>query len=227
MEKYTHILQSIPLFQGIASGDYPALLSCLGTRIAHYGKGEFASLRGDTLHAVGIVLDGRVQVIKEDVFGNRAILNDLDVGSVFGESFVCGGNYALSVSVQTAESSTILFLPFDKVMQTCPNACGFHSMLIKNMVVMIARKNIRLVEKLEITTKRSLREKILSYLSHLAQEQRSSEIKSPLGRVDLADFLGVDRSALTRELNRMAADGVIAYSKNTFTLLGVAVLHGE
>ena len=213
------LLQTVPLFGGIERDKLAALFACVGAKKETYQKGEFISLSGDTLKNIGIVLTGQVQIIKEDVFGNRAILNNLDKGSVFGESFVCGGNYALTISIQANENASVLFLAFDRIMNMCPSACDFHNALIKNMVTMVARKNVKLLERLEISTKRTLREKILTYLSLLAQEQNSLTVTSPLGRVDFADFLSVDRSALTRELNRMKEEQLISFDKNIFTLL--------
>lgn len=221
MELDYNLLQTVPLFAGIEKESFGALFGCVGARAKQYEKGAFVSLSGDAIDSIGVVLKGGVHILKEDVFGNRAILNTLGPGGVFGESFICGGNYALTVSIQATQDTEILMLLFDKVLHTCPSACAFHNTLIRNMVVMIARKNLKLVEKLEVTTKHSLREKMLTYLSQLAQEQGSATVTSHLGRVDLADFLGVDRSALTRELNRMRDDGLLRFDKNSYTLLGV------
>lgn len=219
MQQYKDVLTQSELFEGIDFKNYGALFACIGGKTAGYVKGAFVSLAGDTLREIGVVLAGRVQIVKEDIFGNRAILNDMGPGAVFGEAFICGGGQPSTVTVLAAERAEILFLPFDRVMQTCPSACGFHTALIKNMVVMLARKNQALVQKLEVTTKHSLREKILTYLSQLAQAQDSRTVTAPLGRTDLADFLGADRSALTRELNRMREDGLLVYEKNRYTLL--------
>lgn len=226
MREIFGVLEQVPLFVGIAPGEYPALLSCVGATTATYAKGDFLSLLGDEIRSVGVGCRGGVRIVKEDVFGNRAVLNDLGVGEVFGESFLCGGADSLTVSVQATEDATVLLLPFDKVMQSCPSACQFHSSLIKNIVVMIARKNLTLVEKLEVTTKHSLREKVLAYLSQLAQRQGGARVTSPLGRTNLADFMGADRSALTRELNRMRDEGLIEYKGNEYRLLGVEVPPG-
>ncbi|MDL2227043.1 Crp/Fnr family transcriptional regulator [Deltaproteobacteria bacterium OttesenSCG-928-M10] len=214
-------LQGVPLLRGIKVEEFGALMGCVGARKKRYEKGEFIFLNGSITDSIGIVLTGRVLVITEDIFGNRAILNDLGPPGVFGESFACGGGYALTVSVQAASDSEVLFLPFERIMRICHNACGFHNTIIKNMVEMIARKNLQLMEKLEVTTKHSLREKILTYLSQLAKQQGTVTVTSPLGRVDLADFLGADRSALTRELNRMRELGLISFDKNTYTLMNV------
>lgn len=213
------LLQTIPLFEGIESHRFGSLFACVGARRENFEKGEFVSLNGDELNSIGVVLSGRIQILKEDVFGNRAILNSLGEGDAFGESFVCGGSYTLTVSILAVENTSVLFMPFDHIMHICPSACDFHNTLIKNMVKMIARKNINLLEKLEVSTKRTLREKILTYLSQLAQERNTAVVTSPLGRVDLADFLGADRSALTRELNKMRDDGLIEFDKNTYKLL--------
>lgn len=221
MQLELKLLQTTPLFKGIQTQELDALLTCIGARQDHYAKGEFIFLNGSSVNSIGIVLTGRVQILKEDIFGNRAILNDLGPGAVFGEAFVCSEKYTLTVSVLAAENSTVLFLSFDRVMHICPSACRFHNAVIKNMVEMLAFKNIKLIEKLEVTTKHSLREKILTYLSQLAQDQASTTVTAPLGRIDLADFLGADRSSLTRELNRMKADGLIVFDKNTYTLLDV------
>lgn len=215
------MMLEIPLFAGIAQTDLPALLSCAGAFSQTYSRGDFLLLEGDAAHAIGVVLAGCVQVVKEDVFGNRAIINELPQGGIFGESFVCGGSYMLSVSVQATQDSQVLFLDFDHVMNSCSKACTFHTLMVKNMVRLIAQKNINLMEKLEVVTKRTLRERVLAYLSQLSQEQGADWLDSPLGRVDLADYLGVDRSALTRELNNMRKDGLIDFDKNRYKLLNL------
>ena len=212
------LLAQVSLFRGIQPGEFGPLFACVGAKREDFEKGAFISMDGDIAKNIGIMLSGRAQIIKEDVFGNRSILNDLAPGNVFGESFVCGGGFALTVSVQATENCSVLLLPFDRVMTICPSACGFHNTLVRNMVAMIARKNMKLLERLEVATKHTLREKMLTYLSQLSQEQSSVTVTSPLGRVELADYLGVDRSALTRELNRMRDAGLIAFAKNTYTL---------
>ena len=223
MQLDINLLQSIPLFKGIKTEEFAALFACVGARKDTYQKGAFIFFNGDIISSIGIMLAGHALIIKEDVFGNRAVLNELEKRDVFGEAFACGGSYALTISVQATENCDILFLPFERIMNVCSSSCGFHNALIKNMVEMIAQKNINLMRKLEVTTKHSLREKMLAYLSQLAQEQGKTMVQSPLGRVDLAGLLGVDRSALTRELNRMRDAGLIDFEKNTYTLLDVEI----
>ena len=223
MQLEPRLWQGISLFKGIAPDELSALLNCMGARRESFRRGEFIFLNGEATHAIGVVLAGQVQVLKEDAFGNRAVLNVLGPQTVFGEAFVCGGAFTLTVSVQALADCDILFLPFQRMLQTCPKACGFHSAIIYNMVNLLADKSLQLVQKLAVTTKHSLREKLLTYLSQLVQAQGRTTVTSPLGRLDLADFLGVDRSALTRELNRMQDAGLIAFSKNKFTLLNASL----
>ena len=218
MQINPYVLEKFVLLSGISANDFSAVLGCVGARKKLFLKNEFILFTQDELRAIGLILKGRVRLLKEDVYGNRNIVTILEAGEVFGESFVCGGAYSLTVSIQATEETEVLFLSFDRVMHTCPNSCEFHNKLITNMVTMIARKNMNLMEKLEITTRHSLREKVLTYLSQLAQQQGTSTVTASLGRVELADFLGVHRSALTRELNTMQKEGLIQFTRNTYTL---------
>ena len=111
-----------------------------------------------------------------------------------------------------------MFIPFNKVMHTCTMACAFHHRLVENMVRLIADKNRDLMRKVEVVSKKNLREKILAYLSLQAQLHESRYFEIPLGRVELADYLCADRSALTRELGKMRSDGLIDYDKNMFRI---------
>lgn len=217
-----YLLEKSHLFSGINATNFSAVLGCVGARSKTFAKHEFISLSHEELRAIGLVMQGRVHLVKEDIYGNRNIVSTIEAGDVFGESFVCGKAYTLTVSIQAAEKTQVLFLSFDRVLHMCSNSCEFHSKLITNMVTMIARKNMELLEKLEITTRPSIREKLRTYLSQLAQKQGSSTVESPLGRMELADFLGVHRSALTRELNNMQEEGLIEFTKNTYIVRDIS-----
>ena len=138
---------------------------------------------------------------------------------IFGETFACGAESSSLVSFVAAQDSKVLFLSFCRVMHTCTHACQFHQTLIENMVRLIARKNRELMRKVEVVSKKTLREKILAYLSIQAQSQGGKTFEIPLGRVEWAEYLCADRSALTRELARMKEEGILDYQKNTFTIL--------
>lgn len=213
------LLQKSNLFNCIEQEELMELCTCIDAKVKTYGRGEFIACAGDEMKNIGIVLSGQAQIIKEDIFGNRAILNTLKQGDVFGESFVCSKNNRLTVSFEVCKNADILLLNFERIMHVCEKGCKFHHRLMKNMICLIANKNLKLFERLEISTKRTLRDKVLAYLSLLSQEQGSLVIESPLGRTEMADFLCVNRSALTRELTQMEKDCLILYKKNSFTLL--------
>lgn len=208
-----------PLFSGISDTDRAAMLDCLGYRVAAFRKGEIVGFEAENIRHVCIVLSGAVDMVKEDLWGNKTMLLRMHRDELFGETFACGDDNSSVVTFLVSEDAEILFLQFDRVMRSCTTACEFHHRLIENMVHIIANKNRDLMRKVEVISKKTLREKILTYLSIHAQTQNSRYFEIPLGRVEWAEYLCADRSALTRELVKMKADGLIDYDKNCFRLL--------
>lgn len=207
-----------PLFHGIRKEDRPAMFDCIGYHVAEYGKGEIVALEGENLKHIGIVLSGAVDMVKEDLWGNKTMLVRARKDDIFGETFACGEDNLSVVTFVVSENARILFMPFARVMHSCTMACEFHHRLTENMVGIIAAKNRDLMRKLEVVSKRTIREKLLTYLSLQAQTQRSRYFEIPLGRVELAEYLCVDRSALTRELAKMKEEGIIDFDRNCFRI---------
>ena len=207
------------LFDGINQSDMLAMFQCIGYHITDFSKGEFIALEGENLNHVGLVLSGSVDMVKEDLWGNKTMLVRTGKGGIFGETFACGDDNLSIVTFVVSEDARIMFVPFSRVMHSCSMACEFHHRLIENMVRLIANKNRDLMQKLEVVSKRSIREKLLAYLSVQAQTKGSRYFEIPLGRVELAEYLCVDRSALTRELAKMKEEGMIDYDRNCFRML--------
>ena len=207
------------LFAGIRKEDMPGMLGCIGYHIRSFEKGAVIAFEAETINHVGVVLTGKVDMVKEDLWGNRTMLVRMGKDEVFGETFACGEDSLSMVTFVAAEDSEVLFLSFCRVMHTCTHACAFHQTLIENMVRIIARKNRELMRKVEVVSKKSLREKVLAYLSIQAQQQAARTFEIPLGRSELAEYLCADRSALTRELAKMQEEGIIDYHRNTFRIL--------
>ena len=207
------------LFAGIRKEDMAGMLGCIGYHIRSYSKGEIIAFEAEIIDHVGVVLKGKVDMLKEDLWGNRTMLVRVGKDEVFGETFACGEDALSTVTFAAAEDTQVLFLSFCRVMHTCTHACVFHQTLIENMVRIIARKNRELMRKVEVVSKKSLREKILAYLSIQAQQQNGKIFDIPLGRMELAEYLCADRSALTRELAKMREEGIIDYHRNTFKIL--------
>jgi CRP-like cAMP-binding protein len=209
----------IPLFAGIGSEDLLSVFQCLGSFIKSYKKGEYILLSEDDVTCVGVILEGTVKMIKEDLWGNQTILAVMEQKELFGELFACGNTIAATVTFVAGKDTRVLYLPFDLVMHSCKKSCLFHHRLIENMVTLIADKSVQLMEKLEIVTKKTLREKILCFLDHQARKHNSRYFTIAMGRVELSEYLCADRSALTRELNLMKSEGIIDFDKNTFKIL--------
>ena len=207
-----------PLFDGVDPEDRKAMLGCIGYHIGTFRKGDIVAFEEENMKHIGIVLEGSVDMTKEDLWGNKTMLVRIRRNEIFGETFACGSDHLSMVTFLVSEDAKVLFLPFDRVMHNCTMACQFHHRLIENMVRIIAGKNRELMRKVEVVSKRTIREKLLAYLSIQAQVQESRYFEIPLGRVELAEYLCVDRSAMTRELVKMKEDGLIDYDRNCFRL---------
>jgi CRP-like cAMP-binding protein len=207
------------LFQGISEEELGTLVKCLGCAFRAYKKGEIAHHAGDFVREIGIVVGGRVHVVKDDAWGNSNIIAEIADGEMFAEAVVCGGMGVLPVTIRAAADTEVMFVDFQRIITACTSACVFHTLLIRNMIGVFARKNMMLVGKMEHITKRTTRDKLLSYLSEQAKLHNSNSFAIPFDRQELADYLSVERSALSAEMSRLKADGVINYRKSHFELL--------
>ena len=218
MKKKTIRAEQVPVFRGIGQEDLESLLTCLGSRRRSYEKGEFIILDQEEVPDLGVVLKGTVHMCKEDIWGNQTLLAYLKEGELFGETFALQKAARSCVSFLAASDCQVLFLSSRHILHPCEHSCPFHHRLAENLFDLLGKKNLQLMEKIEVTGKGSLREKILTYLSLQAQKQESKYITLPLRRTEMARFLSVNRSAMTRELSAMRAEGLIDYDKNTFVL---------
>lgn len=214
------LLLRSPLFYDLTKEELHNMLACLNARTADFPQHSMVFLAGDPARWVGLVLEGTVQVVREDLFGNRTILAGLGRGQLFGETFACAGVKHLPVSVVAASKCKVLLLDYRRIITTCPTGCVFHSRLIENMLQVLAGKNLALNKKIEVLCARTTREKLMTYLMAQAEEAGGAHFTIPFSRQELADYLSVDRSALSRQLSDMQKAGLIRYEKNRFELLG-------
>ena len=217
MKNIFNVAKNNPLFDGIAFCDFEKMLGCLSAKTARYKKGGVVLLSGDAVSFVGLVLSGSVQIIKEDADGRIAILAELAASDIFGEVFACAGISHSPVTVQSTDDSEILFLDYKKIIASCSSACPFHAKLIENMLKLVAVKNLMLVQKIEILSKRTTREKLFCYFD--LQRGAAKKFSIPFNREELAHYLCVDRSAMSKELCKMRDEGLIRFNKNTFEIL--------
>lgn len=218
MEKYLTLLSNTTLFTGIEKEDISSMLNCLSAHITTYPKDAFILHTGNTIQEVGMILTGSAFIIKEDFWGNRSILSEVSSGFLFAETYACIGTIPLEVSVIASSDCEVLFLDFHKILTTCSSACQFHTMLIHNLLTTLAQKNLNLTRKLEHISQKTTRDKLLSYLSAESQKAQSSSFSIPFNRQQLADYLSVDRSAMSNELGKLKKEGILTYKKNTFSL---------
>lgn len=208
------------MFQNITKEDAESVLKCLAAVKRQYRKGEVVFHAGEKARAMGLVISGTVEIIRDDYWGNRQVLGTAKPGELFGESYACIPDAAFMVTVQAMEDSEILFLEVDKILTVCSSACEFHSRLIHNLLYILAGKNLMLTRKIDHMGQRSIREKVMAYLSFQAESKQSDCFEIPFNRQQFADYLAVDRSALSAELSRMQKDGIIKYEKNRFVIAG-------
>ena len=218
MNKNLEVLRKVKLFDGIDE-NLEAMLQCLGGEERTYTRGEIILLTGQPVTAVGVVLTGEVQVIQEDYYGNRSILTELSPCHIFGEAFASAGIKESPVTVLAKTNTTVMFLGIERIINTCPNSCIFHNHLIENLLKILARKNILLSNKNQLLSRRTIQDKVLSYLSLQAEKKGNLAFEIPFTRNELADFLCVDRSALSRVLSKLQKEGTIEYTNNHFKLL--------
>ena len=217
MKKIFETVKNNPLFNGIAVSDFEKMITCLSAKAKSYEKDEVILLSGDAVTFVGIILSGSVKIIKEDMDGRITILTELGVSELFAEVFACAGIDRSPVTVQAAENSEIFFIDYKKIITACASSCLFHTKLIENMLGLIAAKNLMLNSKIEILSKRTTREKLLTFFD--MQRGVATKFIIPYNREELANYLCVDRSAMSIELGKMKKEGLINYNKNQFELL--------
>ncbi|NLY87172.1 MAG: Crp/Fnr family transcriptional regulator [Clostridiales bacterium] len=212
------LLQSY-LFKGISLQELNHVLPCIGSELNTYSKDEYIFRYEDYTSKFGLVLTGSVNILRYDFWGNRHIVTAALPGETFGESYAAMPQTALSVSVQASVDTKILFFTFTKVMHQCAISCSYHAQLIDNLIHLMAYHNISLQLKLTHITQRSIRDKLLSYLSAQSLLHHSPYFDIPFNRQELADYLNIDRSAMSNEMSKMKKEGLLDYKKNHFKLI--------
>lgn len=219
MKKYISILQRSQLFAGVGEANIEAMLDCLSANLRDYKKGEYVLREGERVDNVMLLASGSLNIQKDDFWGNRSIVNHISAGEMFGEAYIAPESGPILNDVIALEDSVVMFFDFRKILTVCSSACKFHTIVIQNLFFSISEKNRQLVQKLGHMSKRTTRDKLISYLSEQAKRSGSSTFSIPFNRQQLADFLCVDRSAMSNELCKMRDDGLLTFDRNTFSLI--------
>ena len=214
----TALLANTILFEGISEEEIKVLLPCLGAREKRYHKGEVVMHAGEITTTMGLVIEGGVNVTVVFSRGDVSVFGYMEPGDIFSESFAAIPDKELPCDIVAVENSRILFIEMEKLLTTCHHSCEFHSRIIRNLVRMEATKVLKMGARMIHTAPKTIREKLLSYFDEQVMENGSYSFTIPFSRQQLADYLGVDRSALSNELSKMRRDGLVSFRKNEFTL---------
>lgn len=218
MNAFLPIIQHAPLFMGLTLEEIQGLLRQMNTQKKHYDKGNFVFYVGDPMDHISIVLSGVVHIVQEDYWGNRNILTQVTPGGMFGEAFACLPNCLSTVDVLTVEDTELMEIHVSGIIHAGTVLSQPQEKMTMNLLAMLAKRNKELTEKIRYMSQRSIRQKLMFYLSSEARRQCRSSFSLPYNRQQLADFLSVDRSALSAELSKMQKDGLITYNRNQFVL---------
>jgi CRP-like cAMP-binding protein len=219
LKKYHKTLLSTTLFHGIDENDLEGMLACLNVMVRHYRKNDIILMAGSKATSVGVMVEGTAQITREDAEGNRAILSELVKGDIFAEAYAAAARDDIPITVIATSDCSIVWVPFSKVVVQCSFSCQFHQQLIQNMMKIIAEKSIAMNEKMRILSCKTTKEKLLTYLHDYSEKMGKTKFKIPFSRNELADFLSVDRSAMSRELGKLRDEGYLNFNRNEFELL--------
>ncbi|MCI6877904.1 MAG: cyclic nucleotide-binding domain-containing protein [Erysipelotrichaceae bacterium] len=172
MKEYLTVLRNVPFFKGLEDDEILAILHCVNATIISKSANSYIFKAGDTTDVMGLVLSGSTLIIQEDLWGHRNILSKCNVGDFFGELYAAN-NAVLNISVVANVDSTILLLNINHLLSTCPSSCIHHQRLIHNLVGVLSNKILILNNKITHTSKRTTRDKLLSYLSSESIRQGS------------------------------------------------------
>lgn len=211
-------LENTELFRGASRAELEEMLRCLDTEIRRYRKGETILRMGNRTRRLGLVLSGGVTLENDDAWGKRTVLGHVGEGEVFAETYACLPDQPLMVNAVAAAETRVLFLDVGRLFSGQPG-CVHQRVLVRNLLNITARKNLALSRRSFYTSSRTIRERLLSYLSDQAVLQGSDRFSIPFDRQGLADYLGVDRSALSNELSKLRREKLVYTEKNQFHLL--------
>lgn len=219
MKKYFEVLRKCPLFTGIQDDHILKMLTCLGARVESFDKKYTIVSEGTPARFIGIMLSGSAQIIQFDYYGNRSIVGNISPSELFLEAFACAEVSEVPVSIVATEPCEIVLLNCNCILHTCEHNCGFHQQMIYNLMRNLASKNLSFHRKLEVTSKRTTRDKLMTYLMMYAKTTGSNEFEIPFDRQELADYLEVDRSGLSSEISKLRREGILESNRKHFELL--------
>lgn len=213
------IILKSKIFKNIEENEVELLLKCINNYRKTFKKGEVILREGEKTEYMGIVITGSVVVERADLWGNNTVLGVISPGGIFAETYSILNDEPLMINVYANEKSEILFLRTNEIFKTCEKSCNFHDQLILNLIRIASFKNLNLSRKILHTGPKTIRGKLLSFFSEWVKKENSLSFSIPYNRQQLADYLSVDRSAMSNELSKMQKEGILEFKKNKFKII--------
>ena len=223
-EKWLNILHESILFSNIPDEELMGMLNCLKPVIFHFEKNETIALEGTFMKGIGIILEGKGLIHKEDYDGSRNLIHLLETGDIFGEMIAFSGKRIWPVTVSAQTDTSVMFFTPEKIIGSCPNACISHRTLLLNMLKILSEKGINLSRKINYLSIKSIRKKIAVYLLEEHKKNKSLIFMLSLNRNELAEFLNVTRPSLSREMGNMKAENIIDFHRSTVKITNIEKL---
>lgn len=224
MKKIFSLLKEVRLFAGLSESEYDDALARLHAKVKEYKKARIIQMTGDRIKNIGIVLKGCVEISRTDYAGNRLIINRVEPPNMFGEAFVFAGVKQSPVTLKAIENSTLLLIDFENMISESAFTCRCFKTIVSNLLGIMAEKNLFLSSRLELVTRKTIRSKLAAYLSNIYELAGDNQIEIPYNRNQLADYLSVNRSAMSHELCKMRDRGILDFHKNRFVVHDPKVL---
>jgi CRP-like cAMP-binding protein len=225
MEKYIDKIKNNILFKNIANDEIDKIILCSGAKILNYEDGCTVFERDDSMHQLGIVLEGEFNLVLQKYSGARTIITTLCPNDLFGEALIFSSSKKAPYDLVSFGKSSAIMIPYSFFFSTCSDACGFHSMLISNMLTILSDKIMMLNSKMQILNADTIRGKISVYLISLYKKTKSMTFDMPMNRQELADFLNVTRPSLSRELSNMQEDKIIDVYRSSVKIINLPALY--
>ncbi len=206
-----------PLWKDILPEEKARLLTCLGASPTQYGRKSTIWSSGDSVPRMGMVMSGEVRILMEDLEGRQNVIANISAPDLFGEVFALAGVKS-PVTAYTETGAEVLFLDVQKITAVCRESCAFHRQFVWNLLQLVAGKNVALNQKIQCVGQRTTRDKVDAFLSMQQTKEGKNPFTVPFNREQMADYLCVDRSALSLVLAQMKEEGLIEYHKNEFRL---------
>lgn len=212
-------LAKIQLFHGFTEEHLSEALRVFHAQPRNYRKDQIILHEGSQTDVMGIILSGSVTIERDDYLGNRSILAHISAGEYFAETYAFVEHVPLMINVVANEDCEILFLNLGRIRASELSSFPWYPLLLVNLLTIATKKNIELSERSFHVFPKTVRGRIYSYLTAMSHQKQSPEFEIPFNRQQMADYLNLDRSALSRELCKMRDEGLILFQKNHFKLL--------